>query len=91
MNKQVTLSSTKPSLTESIFIDSTLGDDTKIVVSYTVDIDVNVTTPQNNTVDITKDANLKLITVSIGGRVVSSTQWTPRSQLASVFYQVETV
>lgn len=71
MNKQVTILPSQVSTTESLYIDSTLGDDTKIVITYTADIQVNVTTPNNNPVTTTKNPTLRLITVKIDGRVVS--------------------
>ena len=59
------------SLTQRFYIDSTVGDDTKLVFSYTVDINVNVTTPNNNNYTVIKDEDLQLITISIEGEVVS--------------------
>ena len=59
------------SLTQQFYIDSTVGDDTKLVFSYTVNIDVNVTTPNNNNYTVYKDEDLQLITISIEGEVVS--------------------
>ena len=53
-------------------MDSTVGDETKMFFSYSVDIDVvNVTTPGGNNYTVTKDQNLKIITIEIDGEVVS--------------------
>lgn len=71
MNEQVTLASGESSLTQEIYIDSTLGDDTKLTFSYAVDIDVNVTTPNNNNYTVIKSEELKLITIRLHGEVVS--------------------
>ena len=57
--------------TQRFYIDSTVGDDTKLVFSYTVDINVNITTPNNNNYTVFKDEDLQLITISIEGEVVS--------------------
>ena len=56
---------------QSIYIDSTLRDDTKLVFSYSVDINVYVTTPDGQNYTITKNDDLKMITIQIHGEVVS--------------------
>ena len=71
INEQITLINGQDTIIQSIYIDSTLGDDTKLTFSYSVDINVNVTTPDGQNYTITKDEALKLITVQIHGQVVS--------------------
>ena len=71
INEQITLINGQDTIIQSIYIDSTLGDDTKLTFSYSVDINVNVTTPDGQKYTITKDETLKLITVQIHGQVVS--------------------
>ena len=73
INEQITLINGQDTIIQSIYIDSTLGDDTKLTFSYSVDINVNVTTPDGQNYTITKDEALKLITVQIHGQVVSDT------------------
>lgn len=65
------IASSDTSVTQQFYIDSTLGEDTKLVFSYTVDINVTVTTPNNNGYTVTKDEDLNLITIAIHGEVVT--------------------
>jgi len=58
------------SIVDIIPIDATIGLNTTLVFSYTVDITVEVTVLSGNEVTITKDETLKLITAFIVGEVV---------------------
>jgi len=69
INEQITLPLGQDTIIQSIYIDSTLGDDTKLVFSYSVDINVNVTTPDGQNYTITKNDDLKMITIQIHGEV----------------------
>ena len=69
-NEDTVIPSGESSFTGTLYLDSTIGQDTKLGFKYSHDIDVKVMTEQNLTTIISKNRNLKLIIVVIEGQVV---------------------
>jgi len=66
------LSSTDTSLNEKVSLDSTIGQNTTLVFSYsgTTDIDVNVTSAKGNNIITTKDLAAKVVKATVEGQAV---------------------
>jgi len=71
-SRKKTVSSTDTSLNGTISFDSTIGQNTTLVFSYsgTTDIDVNVTSAKGNNITITKDLAAKVVKATVEGQAV---------------------
>ncbi|KAF6027601.1 CLCA4 [Bugula neritina] len=69
-SRKKTVSSTDTSLNGTISFDSTIGQNTTLVFSYsgTTDIDVNVTSAKGNNITITKDLAAKVVKATVEGQ-----------------------
>lgn len=58
-------------LTQTVTLDNSIGRDTLLVFTYYDELDVYITTPNNNPLTILRDTDFKLISVRISNLVVS--------------------
>lgn len=59
-------------LTQTVSLDNSIGRDTLLVFTYYDELDVFVSTPNNNALTVLRDTDFKLISVRIAGIVVST-------------------
>ena len=70
-NSDTVIPSGELSFTGTLYLDRTIGQNTKLGFKYSHDIDVQVMTEQNLTTISSKNQNLKILIVVIEGQVVS--------------------